>query len=1272
MSAIRTNAAAAMLGVSPNTLRSWERRFGFPQPRRTPGGHRQFDLGRDRGAAPGLRGDPQRLVGDLDRPRARDRPLVAHAAAVAARRASTRSAPTGCSRRASPCARSSARSRRSCCPPSTRSARARTASRPSTASPGAGRPAGSPRRRAPRRPPTAPRASCSSTPRAPLDLDALHAQALELVLRRAGVRTLSLPVDLDPLRVGRALVALTPRAVVLAGRSASLDALGRLVYAARRVGQRRRRSTTSAARSPRRARAPSRGSATARWPAREKLLADLDTAARDRARRAPHSVSALSASARTSRTSAAAGTFRRADARARRPAGPPRAGLAPARRGQRPPAPDRRPRARGALAARASRSSSCSPPRAASSSCARCATGCGRRRPTRPRSSRRSSRARPRRRAGACRTTAARRRHADRRAAAELVDRPLPRAHRARSATAFAVARRGRRSARCAELCRKLGLASGALRLHDRGRQPGVLATRPIAVHAPRGPGRPAAVLPRRSSRRCSQRWRERDVFARVAAPPRGRAEPWVFYEGPPTANGRPGAHHVLARVFKDIYPRFKTMRGHLRRAQGRLGLPRPAGRDRRRAAARHRRTRSEIEAYGIAEFNAQVPRVGLRVPRGLERADRADRLLGRPRRRLPHARPDLHRVGLVGAAPDLRQGPALRGPQGRPVLPALRHRAVARTRSRSATRTSSTRRSTCASRSPRTAAPLQAGDELLVWTTTPWTLVSNAAVAVDPELTYVRAKTGAARARRSSSPRRSSSACSATRTCRSSTASPAPRSTACATSRRSRYIPATRVRRARPHRPARRLRHRRRRHRPRAHRDRVRRGRLPARRALRAERRQPGARSTAPTTSASAPYAGRFVKDADPDLVEDLRARGRLLRAEELRARLPALLALRRRRCSTTPSRPGTSRRRSCATGCSPPTRRSTGTPSTSSTGASATGSRTTSTGRCRASATGARRCRSGAARRATCTASARSTSSRSSRGVRLEDPHRPYVDEVALPVPAVHAARCSACPRSSTCGSTRARCRSPSSTRRSRTRSASSERFPADFICEALDQTRGWFYSLLGGLDAAVRPRAVRERRLPRPDPRRARARRCRSPRATSSCPWEVLDRFGADALRWYFFTSKQPWDGYRFSTGARSARACGCSCDSCGTPTASTSCTRTPTGRGRRRAEPTTELDRWILLAARRDGRRGHRAPRGLRRDDRRPRDRRVRRRPLQLVRAPLAAALLGRRRARRSRRCATCLVDGGAAARAVHAVRRRRDLREPRRRASRRCT
>ena len=58
------------------------------------------------------------------------------------------------------------------------------------------------------------------------------------------------------------------------------------------------------------------------------------------------------------------------------------------------------------------------------------------------------------------------------------------------------------------------------------------------------------------------ERWRERDVF-RESLRRREGAEPCVFYEGPPTANGRPGSHHVLARVFKDIFPRYKTMRGH-------------------------------------------------------------------------------------------------------------------------------------------------------------------------------------------------------------------------------------------------------------------------------------------------------------------------------------------------------------------------------------------------------------------------------------------------------------------------------------------------------------------------------------------------------------------------------------------------------------------------------------------------------------------------------------------------------------------------------------
>jgi len=58
------------------------------------------------------------------------------------------------------------------------------------------------------------------------------------------------------------------------------------------------------------------------------------------------------------------------------------------------------------------------------------------------------------------------------------------------------------------------------------------------------------------------ERWRERDVFAESLRRREG-APTYVFYEGPPTANGPPGSHHVLARVFKDIYPRYKTMRGY-------------------------------------------------------------------------------------------------------------------------------------------------------------------------------------------------------------------------------------------------------------------------------------------------------------------------------------------------------------------------------------------------------------------------------------------------------------------------------------------------------------------------------------------------------------------------------------------------------------------------------------------------------------------------------------------------------------------------------------
>ena len=72
----------------------------------------------------------------------------------------------------------------------------------------------------------------------PRELDALYAQALELMLRRAGVRTLALSAAINPTRLARALPALDPGAVILAGRGVSLDALGRLVYSVRVVARR--------------------------------------------------------------------------------------------------------------------------------------------------------------------------------------------------------------------------------------------------------------------------------------------------------------------------------------------------------------------------------------------------------------------------------------------------------------------------------------------------------------------------------------------------------------------------------------------------------------------------------------------------------------------------------------------------------------------------------------------------------------------------------------------------------------------------------------------------------------------------------------------------------------------------------------------------------------------------------------------------------------------------------------------------------------------------
>jgi isoleucyl-tRNA synthetase len=80
--------------------------------------------------------------------------------------------------------------------------------------------------------------------------------------------------------------------------------------------------------------------------------------------------------------------------------------------------------------------------------------------------------------------------------------------------------------------------------------------------------------------------------------------EPWVFYEGPPTANGMPGTHHIEARVFKDVFPRYRTMKGYS--VERKAGGTATGSRSSWRGEAAGFSGKPDIERYGIAEFNAK------------------------------------------------------------------------------------------------------------------------------------------------------------------------------------------------------------------------------------------------------------------------------------------------------------------------------------------------------------------------------------------------------------------------------------------------------------------------------------------------------------------------------------------------------------------------------------------------------------------------------------------------------------------------------------------
>jgi isoleucyl-tRNA synthetase len=664
------------------------------------------------------------------------------------------------------------------------------------------------------------------------------------------------------------------------------------------------------------------------------------------------------------------------------------------------------------------------------------------------------------------------------------------------------------------------------------------------------------------------RRWREREVFAQSLRI-RAQAPPWVFYEGPPTANGRPGSHHVLSRVFKDIYPRYKTMRGHRVERKGGWdchGLPVEIAVEQQLGIS----SKAEIEEYGIERFNAKcresvfeylqewnrlTERIGFWID-----LDDAYRTLDEPYiESVWWALAEIDRRGLLYEGHKVvpycpRCGTALSSHEVAlgykdVVDPSVYVRLPVQfpTREQPGSLVQGSEDPVWApAAAPDPASPLREGDALLIWTTTPWTLPGNVAVAVGPDVEYVRAR------------RRADEAV---------------------------YVLAARLVERVLGEGAEIL------------------DRFAGRELLGTSYEGPifatGTRGGFPIVAGDfvttedgtglvhiAPafgeddfdvaraaglfdptdphtlpnpvkpdgtydgsvrgrdghsYEGRFVKDPElaAELIADLDARGLLFGASDYEHSYPHCW-----RCGTPLIyyaraswyiRTTAVRERMLAhnegVAWHPPhikrgrfgdwlqnnvdwalsRERYWGTPLP------------------------VWRCESGHTHTIGSFAELRERSGRE-----LADHHRPYVDDAEF-----------ACPRAgedgTACGQAMRRVPEvidvwfdsgamPFAQHHAPLEHEERfrERFPADFVCEALDQTRGWFYSLLAVstllFDEAPYRNVVCLGLILDGE-----GQKMSKSKGNAIEPWQVLESYGADAFRWYFFTSKQPWDGYRFSVEA-----------------------------------------------------------------------------------------------------------------------------------------
>ena len=231
-------------------------------------------------------------------------------------------------------------------------------------------------------------------------------------------------------------------------------------------------------------------------------------------------------------------------------------------------------------------------------------------------------------------------------------------------------------------------------------------------------------------------RWHDNDIFHRSVAQREG-AEPWVFYEGPPTANGKPGLHHVWARIYKDFFCRYQTMRGHYVRRQAgwdthglpvevevekRLGISGKKAIEEQVGIAKFTELcRESVHTY-VGEFEKLTERIGYWVD-------------------MPSAYWTYHTSYVESVWWQLQQlfnkGLLYEDLKVIPYCPRCGTALSSHELGQPGAYSDEVDESAYVRLALTDAHDIPGATHLAVWTTTPWTLLSNVGVAVNPDVTY-------------------------------------------------------------------------------------------------------------------------------------------------------------------------------------------------------------------------------------------------------------------------------------------------------------------------------------------------------------------------------------------------------------------------------------------------------------------------------------------------------------------------------------------------------